>query len=85
MLNNPGARRVIAGVIEPPARLLLALHVSPDAVTVVGTIGASAAALWFIPRGDFLWALLIVLVFALSDLLDGTMARLRGTSVYQDR
>ena len=80
MLNNPGARRVIAGVVEPPARLLLRLHVSPDAVTVVGTIGASAAALWFIPRGDFIWALVIVLVFALSDLLDGTMARLRGSS-----
>ena len=80
MLNNPAARRVISGVIEPPARLLLKLGVSPDAITVIGCIGASAAALWFLPRGDFLVALVIVLVFALSDLLDGTMARMRGTS-----
>ena len=36
----PAARKVVSGVIEPPARLLLRLHVSPDAVTVLGTLGA---------------------------------------------
>ena len=80
VLNNPAARRVMSGIIDPPARLLLKIGVSPDAVTVVGCLGASAAALWFLPRGDFIVALVIVLVFAISDLLDGTMARMRGTS-----
>ena len=70
----------MSGIIEPPARLLLKLGVSPDAITVIGCVGASAAALWFLPRGDFIVALIIILVFALSDLLDGTMARMRGTS-----
>lgn len=68
------------GIIEPPARGLLKLGVSPDAITVVGTVGASAAALWFVPRGEFVLAIVVVAVFAISDLLDGTMARLRGTS-----
>ena len=68
------------GIIEPPARLLLRMGVSPDVVTVVGTVGASATALWFVPRGEFVAAVLIVAVFAISDLLDGTMARIRGTS-----
>ena len=68
------------GIIEPPARGLLRIGVSPDAVTVIGTVGASAAALWFVPQGEFLVAVLIVALFAVSDLLDGTMARLRGTS-----
>lgn len=80
MLNNPAARRVAAVAIDPPARLLLRLHVPPDAVTVVGTVGACAGALVFFPRGEFLWGLLVIIVFVFSDLLDGTMARMAGTS-----
>lgn len=68
------------GIIEPPAKALLRIGVSPDAVTVIGTLGASLTALWFVPRGQFVAALLLVALFAISDLLDGTMARLRGTS-----
>jgi CDP-diacylglycerol--glycerol-3-phosphate 3-phosphatidyltransferase len=80
VLNNPAARRVMSGIIDPPARLLVKMGVSPDAITIIGCVGASAAALWFLPRGDFIVALVIVLIFAFSDLLDGTMARMRGTS-----
>lgn len=80
MLNNPAARRVAAVAIDPPARLLLRMHVSPDAVTVVGTVGTCTAALVFFPRGEFLWGLLVIVLFVFSDLLDGTMARMAGTS-----
>lgn len=68
------------GLIEPPAKGLLRIGVSPDAVTVIGTLGASGAALWFVPQGKFVIAVVVVALFAVSDLLDGTMARLRGTS-----
>jgi CDP-diacylglycerol--glycerol-3-phosphate 3-phosphatidyltransferase len=80
VLNNPAARRVMSGIIEPPARGLLKIGVSPDVITVVGCVGASAAALWFLPRGQFALALIVIGAFAISDLLDGTMARMRGTS-----
>lgn len=80
MLNNPAARRVVSGVIEPPARLLLRLHVSPDAVTIVGTLATVTVALVCLPQGWFVPAVLIMAVLALSDLLDGTMARMSGTS-----
>ncbi len=80
MLNNDGARRAVAGIIEPPARFLLKIGVSPDAVTLVGAAATSASALWFFPRGQFLTGLAIIILFVLSDLLDGTMARMRGTS-----
>ena len=53
MLNNPAARKVSTAVLEPIARLLLKLHVSPDAVTVVGTLITCTAALVFFPSGDF--------------------------------
>ncbi len=80
MLNNPAARKVAAVVIDPPAKLLVKLHVSPDVVTLVGTVGASASALILIPRGEFIWAIVLITLFALSDLIDGTMARMTGSS-----
>lgn len=80
MLNNPAARKVAAVIIDPPAKLLVKMKVSPDVVTLVGTIGASASALILIPRGEFIWAIVLITLFAFSDLLDGTMARLTGSS-----
>lgn len=80
MLNNPAARRVAAVGIEPLARGLLRLRVPPDAVTLIGTVGTCTGALVFFPRGEFLPGVLIICAFVLSDLLDGTMARLSGTA-----
>jgi len=80
MLNNPKARRAVSGLLDPPAKLLLRLHISPDAVTVVGTLGAVSCAVLFIARGNFVFGVLGVIVFAVADLLDGTMARMKGTS-----
>jgi phosphatidylglycerophosphate synthase len=80
MLNNPRARRAVSGLLDPSAKLLLRLHISPDAVTVVGTLGAVSCAVLFIARGNFVFGVLGVIVFAVADLLDGTMARMKGTS-----
>jgi CDP-diacylglycerol---glycerol-3-phosphate 3-phosphatidyltransferase len=67
-------------VFTPVARLFLRLGFSPDAVTVVGTIGVCAAALVFFPRGHFLVGVLVIGVFVFSDLVDGLMARMSGQS-----
>jgi CDP-diacylglycerol--glycerol-3-phosphate 3-phosphatidyltransferase len=67
-------------VFTPVARFLLRLGVSPDVVTVVGTVGVCAAALFFFPRGDFLVGVLVIVLFVFSDLVDGLMARLSGQS-----
>jgi len=80
VLNNPAARKVVSGAVDPVARLLLRLHVSPDAVTLAGTAGAVTVALVFLPQGSFVVAVLLLFVLTLSDLLDGTMARMAGTS-----
>jgi CDP-diacylglycerol--glycerol-3-phosphate 3-phosphatidyltransferase len=80
VLNNPAARKAVSGLVEPPARLLLRMHVSPDAVTLVGTAGAVAVALVCLPQGLFVLAVVLLAVLTLSDLLDGTMARMSGTS-----
>ncbi len=78
MLNNQQARRVASRVVDPIAKRLLALGLSPDAVTYIGAAATSIAALWFFPRGQFIPGVIVIAIFALSDLLDGTMARMSG-------
>jgi CDP-diacylglycerol--glycerol-3-phosphate 3-phosphatidyltransferase/CDP-diacylglycerol--inositol 3-phosphatidyltransferase len=65
-------------VVSPIAHLLIRLGVSPDAVTLVGTLGVCAGALVFFPRGDLLIGVLVITAFVFSDLIDGYMARLTG-------
>jgi CDP-diacylglycerol--glycerol-3-phosphate 3-phosphatidyltransferase len=80
VLNNDGSRRLIAGIVEPPARLLLRMRISPDTVTVVGTIAVVIVALVCFPQGWLIAGSIIISLLALSDLLDGTMARLSDSS-----
>ncbi|HUS20850.1 MAG TPA: CDP-alcohol phosphatidyltransferase family protein [Aeromicrobium sp.] len=67
-------------VFSGPADLLLRLGVTPDQVTIVGTVGVVAAALWFFPRGQLLVGVLVITAFVFSDLMDGYMARKSGLS-----
>jgi CDP-diacylglycerol--glycerol-3-phosphate 3-phosphatidyltransferase len=66
------------GVFTPIARLLLTWGVSPDAVTLVGTLGVCAGALIFFPQGSLLAGVLVITAFVFSDIVDGTMARMSG-------
>ncbi len=65
-------------VFTPVVRLLLRWGVSPDAVTLVGTLGVCAGALIFFPRGDLLVGVLVITAFVFSDIVDGAMARASG-------
>ncbi len=71
-------------VIEPIARIAIKAHVTPNAVTLVGTAGSVVAALYFFPRGDLFLGTLVISFFALSDLFDGAIARLseKGASAW---
>jgi CDP-diacylglycerol--glycerol-3-phosphate 3-phosphatidyltransferase len=76
MLNR--FRAFWGNLFTPLARLLLRLGVSPDVVTLVGTLGVCAGALVFFPRGQLLIGVIVVTAFVFSDIVDGTMARLSG-------
>lgn len=78
MLNQTNARAVVGKVITPVAKGLLKIGLSPDAVTFIGTVGVSAAALIFFPDGRFVIGILIMVLFVFSDMLDGAMARLQN-------
>jgi len=79
MLNRY-ARAFFTKVFTPVARLLLSLGISPDVVTLVGTLGVCVGALAFYPRHSFFWGTIVITAFVFSDTLDGIMARLSGRS-----
>lgn len=71
-------RPAVALVVEPVGRRLAAWGVSPDAMTIVGTVGVVVGALAFYPRGSFLAGTLFITCFVFSDMLDGAIARVTG-------
>ena len=70
-------------VFTPVVDLLLRWGVSPDVVTLVGTVGVVTGAVVFFPQGWLLAGVLFITAFVFSDLIDGAMARKSGrTSVF---
>lgn len=74
MLNRY-ARAAVTRILTPVARLLLRMGISPDAVTIIGTLGVCLGALVFFPRGQLLVGVLVITAFVFSDTIDGIMAR----------
>jgi CDP-diacylglycerol--glycerol-3-phosphate 3-phosphatidyltransferase len=72
------ARASVSRVADPIGALLVRAGITPNAMTVVGTVGTVAAALWFFPHDQLLAGTLVVTAFLMFDLLDGSMARTSG-------
>jgi CDP-diacylglycerol---glycerol-3-phosphate 3-phosphatidyltransferase len=83
MLNamRPSELRPVFGrLFTPVARALARTPVTPNMVTVVGTIGTSAGALALFPTGHLLAGVIVCTIFVFTDVLDGTLARMKGTT-----
>lgn len=66
----------VTALITPSCRFLLRIGITANWLTFIGAIGSSISALYFFSKGDFFLGTILVSLFALSDLFDGTMARL---------
>ena len=73
-------RPVMGRVVAPLAARLLRAGVTPDVVTLLGTVGVLVGAVGFYPRGHFFVGTAVITFFVLTDVLDGTMARSVGTT-----
>ena len=71
-------RQFWTGVWAPLGNLLLRMGVSPNTVTVVGTLGVCAGALVCFPQGWLFAGVLVITAFVFSDMIDGYMARTSG-------
>jgi CDP-diacylglycerol--glycerol-3-phosphate 3-phosphatidyltransferase len=69
---------VVARFWAPVVAHLARAGVTPDMVTVTGTVGAVASAVLLIGNGRLFWGAFAVTVFVLLDMLDGALARARG-------
>jgi len=77
---NKYARALFTTIFTPVARLFLKLGISPDVVTIAGTLGVCFGALAFYPRHEFFWGTVVITLFVFSDTVDGVMARMSGRS-----
>jgi CDP-diacylglycerol--glycerol-3-phosphate 3-phosphatidyltransferase len=71
-------RPAVARVWAPVVARLVRAGVTPDAVTIFGTLGAVAGAVGLVATGHLFWGAFTVTVFVLLDMLDGALARARG-------
>ena len=75
---NLHARPALNKVLNPIGVRLARSRLTPDAITVTGTIGSCVAAAGLLATGHFIIGPLVTTVFIFTDLLDGLLARARG-------
>ncbi len=73
-------RPAIARLLTPVGRALARTPVTPNALTITGTLGVSAGALVLFPTGHLFAGTLVCTGFVFTDMLDGTLARIKGTT-----
>jgi CDP-diacylglycerol---glycerol-3-phosphate 3-phosphatidyltransferase len=78
MLNT--LRPAMARILTPVGEALARTPVTPNALTVIGTVGVSASALALFPIGWLFPGAAICTFFVFTDMLDGLLARMKGTS-----
>ncbi len=73
---RPGLGRVLT----PIGRALARTPVTPNMLTVLGAIGMTAGALALFPTGHLFAGCMVCTGFVLADMLDGALARIKGTT-----
>jgi CDP-diacylglycerol---glycerol-3-phosphate 3-phosphatidyltransferase len=73
-------RPAIKRVLDPVGQALARTPVTANAVTITGTVGVAAGALVLFPMGELFPGAFTCTIFVLLDMLDGVLARIKGTS-----
>ena len=78
MLDNDKARATASRIVDPIARVLLRIGLTPNMVTFGTSVIVSVLVLSTWSQGRFGLGLLLCAPLVFGDLVDGTMARLSG-------
>jgi CDP-diacylglycerol--glycerol-3-phosphate 3-phosphatidyltransferase len=73
-------RPALARLLNPVGTALARTPVTPNALTITGAVGMSAGALALFPIGQLFAGTMVCTFFVLADMLDGTLARIKGTA-----
>lgn len=71
-------RKPAAVVVEPVARFMIRVGLTPNQLTVASATLTVLVAVILIPTGHLVWAAILTGLFAALDMIDGTMARMQG-------
>lgn len=75
---NIHARDAISKAINPLGLRLARAGITPNVITVIGTVGVVASALIFFTRGQWFTGALLCWAFVMLDMVDGAVARAGG-------
>ena len=78
MLNR--LRPFFARLLRPVGETLARTPITPNMITAAGTVGVAIGALWLFPTGHLFAGTLVCWGFAMFDMLDGLLARMKGTT-----
>ena len=78
MLN--ALRPFFARLLRPVGEALARTPITPNMITAIGTVGVAVGALWLFPTGHLFAGTLVCWGFAMFDMLDGLLARMKGTT-----
>jgi CDP-diacylglycerol--glycerol-3-phosphate 3-phosphatidyltransferase len=73
-------RPAIARLLTPAGTALARTPITPNALTITGTVGVSAGALALFPTGHLFAGTMVCTFFVFADMLDGALARVKGTT-----
>src|SRR5580692_346593 len=78
MLNT--LRPAMTRLFTPVGKVLARTPVTPNAITVIGTVGVLGGGLGLFPMGELFPGAFTCTIFVLLDMLDGVLARIKGTT-----
>ena len=73
-------RPAMTRLFTPVGALLARTPVTPNAITITGTVGVVGGALGLFPIGELFPGALTCTIFVFLDMLDGVLARMKGTT-----
>lgn len=77
MLNIFG-RAAVSKATAPIGKALLRAGLTPNSVTIIGTVGSIAGAVVLYPMDHLFWGTMVITAFVVFDMFDGAMARAQG-------
>src|SRR6266571_3183147 len=78
MLN--ALRPALERLLTPVVRALARAGVTPNQITVVGTLGVAGGALGLFPTGHLFAGTIVCTAFVFADTIDGLLARVTGST-----
>ena len=76
LMISSALKPAVTRLINPLARAVLRVGLTPNSVTILGALGLIISAAYFYSNEEYFVGTLVITVFALSDLFDGAMARI---------